>query len=242
MIIQGFGNVGYHVAELLYESGAKIIAVIERDGSVVNKKGIDVPKLKKYFSRKKTFEGFDGYSTARGHFLSKDCDILIPAATEGVIHKDNAAKIKAKLIVEGGNGPVTAEADKILQQNGIAVIPDFYANSGGVIVSYFEWVKNLSKMRYGLMQERDQEKRQSSLVDALESMTSESFPSDMKEGFIKGASEIDLVRSGLEEKMREGYHAIHDTYHSDKRIKDFRTAAMVIAVKKVAEAYNYIGI
>ncbi len=89
------------------------------------------------------------------HFLSKDCDILIPAATEGVIHKDNAAKIKAKLIVEGGNGPITAEADKILQKNGIAVIPDFYANSGGVIVSYFEWVKNLSKMRYGLMQEKN---------------------------------------------------------------------------------------
>ena len=242
VVIQGFGNVGYHAAELLHESGAKIIAVIERDGSVVNKKGIDVPKLKKHFSRKRTFEGFDGFSTARGHFLSKDCDILIPAATEGVIHKDNAEKIKAKLIVEGGNGPITAEADKILQKNGITVIPDFYANSGGVIVSYFEWVKNLSKMRYGLMQERDQEKRQSNLVNALESMTSESFPSDMKEGFIKGASEIDLVRSGLEEKMKEGYHAIHESYHSDKKIKDFRTAAMVIAVKKVAETYNYLGI
>ena len=242
VIIQGFGNVGYHVAELLYESGAKIIAVIERNGSVVNEKGIDIHKLKKYFSRKRTLEGFDGFSTARGHFLNKECDILIPAATEGVIHKDNAAKIKAKLIVEGGNGPVTADADKILHKKGITVIPDFYANSGGVIVSYFEWVKNLSKMRYGLMQERDQEKRQSNLVSALEKMTSNSFPPEMKDEFIKGASEIDLVRSGLEEKMKEGYYAIHETFHSDRKIKSFRMAAMVIAVKKVAEAYKYLGI
>jgi len=242
VIIQGFGNVGYHAAELLYESGAKIIAVIERNGSVVNEKGIDVHKLKKYFLRKRTLEGFDGFSTARGHFLNKECDILIPAATEGVIHKDNAAKIKAKLIVEGGNGPVTADADKILQKKGITVIPDFYANSGGVIVSYFEWVKNLSKMRYGLMQERDQEKRQSNLVAALEKMTSNSFPAEMKDEFIKGAREIDLVRSGLEEKMKEGYYAIHETFHSDRKIKSFRMAAMVIAVKKVAEAYKYLGI
>ncbi len=242
IIIQGFGNVGFHAAELLYESGAKIIAVIERDGSVVNEKGIDVQKLKKHFTRKRTFEGFDGFSTARGNFLSKECDILIPAATEGIIHKDNAAKIKAKLIVEGGNGPVTADADEILRKNGITVIPDFYANSGGVIVSYFEWVKNLSKMRYGLMQERDQEKRQSNLVAALEQMTSNSFPNEMKDEFIKGASEIDLVRSGLEEKMKEGYYAIHETFHSDRKIKSFRMAAMVIAVKKVAEAYKYLGI
>ena len=242
IIIQGFGNVGFHAAELLYESGAKIIAVIERDGSVVNEKGIDVQKLKKHFTRKRTFEGFDGFSTARGHFLSKECDILIPAATEGVIHKDNAAKIKARLIVEGGNGPVTADADEILRKNGITVIPDFYANSGGVIVSYFEWVKNLSKMRYGLMQERDQEKRQSNLVAALEQMTSNSFPTEMKDEFVKGASEIDLVRSGLEEKMKEGYYAIHETFHSDRKIKSFRMAAMVIAVRKVAEAYKYLGI
>jgi glutamate dehydrogenase (NAD(P)+) len=242
VIIQGFGNVGYHVASLLNQSGSKIIGVIERNGSVINESGINIEALKKYFNKKKTFEGFNGFTTARGRFLSKDCDILIPAATEGVIHKGNAANIKASLIVEGGNGPVTADADQILRKNGVTVIPDFYANSGGVIVSYFEWVKNLSKMRYGLMQERDQEKRQGSLVNALESMTSNPFPSDMKDEFIKGASEIDLVRSGLEEKMKEGYLAIHETYHGNKKIKDFRMAAMVIAVKKVAEAYKYLGI
>ena len=242
VIIQGFGNVGYHVASLLHQSGAKIIAIIERDGSVVNQDGIDVESLKKYFIKKRSFEGYDGYSKVRGRFLTKDCDILIPAATEGVINKNNASNIKAKLIVEGGNGPVTSDADKILRKKGITVIPDFYANSGGVIVSYFEWVKNLSKMRYGLMQEREVEKRSENLVNTLEVMTSSTFPSDFKDDYIKGSSEIDLVRSGLEEKMRQGYQSIHEVYHSDKKIKDFRTAAMVIAVRKVSEAYNYLGI
>ena len=242
VIIQGFGNVGYHVASLLHQSGAKIIAIIERDGSVVNQDGIDVESLKKYFIKKRSFEGYDGYSKVRGRFLTKDCDILIPAATEGVINKNNASNIKAKLIVEGGNGPVTSDADKILRKKGITVIPDFYANSGGVIVSYFEWVKNLSKMRYGLMQEREVEKRSENLVNTLEAMTSSTFPSDFKDDYIKGSSEIDLVRSGLEEKMRQGYQSIHEVFHSDKKIKDFRTAAMVIAVRKVSEAYNYLGI
>ena len=242
VIIQGFGNVGYHVASLLHQSGAKIIAIIERDGSVVNQDGIDVESLKKYFIKKRSFEGYDGYSKVRGRFLTKDCDILIPAATEGVINKNNASNIKAKLIVEGGNGPVTSDADKILRKKGITVKPDFYANSGGVIVSYFEWVKNLSKMRYGLMQEREVEKRSENLVNTLEAMTSSTFPSDFKDDYIKGSSEIDLVRSGLEEKMRQGYQSIHEVYHSDKKIKDFRTAAMVIAVRKVSEAYNYLGI
>ena len=242
VIIQGFGNVGYHVASLLHQSGAKIIAIIEREGSVVNQDGIDVESLKKYFIKKRSFEGYDGYSKVRGRFLTKDCDILIPAATEGVINKNNASNIKAKLIVEGGNGPVTSDADKILRKKGITVIPDFYANSGGVIVSYFEWVKNLSKMRYGLMQEREVEKRSENLVNTLEAMTSSTFPSDFKDDYIKGSSEIDLVRSGLEEKMRQGYQSIHEVYHSDKKIKDFRTAAMVIAVRKVSEAYNYLGI
>ena len=144
--------------------------------------------------------------------------------------------------MEGGNGPVTSDADKILRKKGITVIPDFYAIQASVIVSYFEWVKNLSKMRYGLMQEREVEKRTENLVNTLEAMTSSTFPSDFKDDYIKGSSEIDLVRSGLEEKMRQGYQSIHEVYHSDKKIKDFRTAAMVIALKKGLEAYNYLGI
>ena len=146
------------MAELLYESGAKIIAVIERDGSVVNEKGIDVQKLKNISQEREHLKVSTVSQQRKDIFLAKNATFT-PAATEGLDPRDNAAKIKAKLIVEGGNGPVTADADEILQKNGITVIPDFYANSGGVIVSYFEWVKNLSKMRYGLMQERDQEKK-----------------------------------------------------------------------------------
>jgi len=129
-----------------------------------------------------------------------------------------------------------------LIRKGVIIIPDFYANAGGVVVSYFEWVKNLSKMRYGLMQEREEEKKQSQLVDALELMTGNNFPKHLRTEVVKGSTEIDLVRSGLEEKMREGYKKIHEKYHSDKKIKDFRTAAMVIAIKKIAEAYKYLGI
>ena len=242
IIIQGFGNVGYYAAKFLSERGAKIITIIEKDGSVVNDKGINIESLKKYFDKKRTFNGYDGFTTTRSRFLSKKCDILIPAAVENVINKNNVNNIKSKLIVEAGNGPITAEADNILQKRGVVVIPDFYANSGGVIVSYFEWVKNLSKMRYGLMQEREEEKRQSNLVSALELMTDKNFPTDLKDEVIKGSTEIDLVRSGLEEKMREGYSNIHEKFHSSKKIKDLRTAGMVIAIRKIADAYSYLGI
>ena len=209
---------------------------------MVNEKGINIESLKKYFDKKRTFNGFDGFTKTRNRFLTKKCDILIPAAVENVINKDNANNIQSKLIVEAGNGPVTADADNILQKRGIAVLPDFYANAGGVIVSYFEWVKNLSKMRYGLMQQREEVKRQSNLVSALEAMTDQDFPNDLKDEVIKGSTEIDLVRSGLEEKMSEGYSNINEKFHSNKKIKDLRTAGMVIAIKKIADAYSYLGI
>ena len=242
IIIQGFGNVGYYAAKFLSENGAKIITIIEKDGSVVNEKGINIESLKKYFDKKRTFNGFDGFTKTRNRFLTKKCDILIPAAVENVINKDNANNIQTNLIVEAGNGPVTADADNILQKRGIAVLPDFYANAGGVIVSYFEWVKNLSKMRYGLMQQREEVKRQSNLVSALEAMIDQDFPNDLKDEVIKGSTEIDLVRSGLEEKMSEGYSNINEKFHSNKKIKDLRTAGMVIAIKKIADAYSYLGI
>ena len=247
VIIQGFGNVGYHAAELLYESGAKIIAVIERNGSVVNEKGIDIHKLKKYFSRKRTLEGFDGFSTARGHFLNKECDILIPAATEGVIHKDNAEKIKAKLIVEGGNGPVTADADKILHKKGITVIPDFYANSGGVIVSYFEWVKNLSHIRFGRMQRRQEEARHQLIIDELTRLSNAhelkwELSSGFQERYLKGADELELVRSGLDDTMRAAYQSMRHVWHTHEKVDDLRTAAYIVATERVAASYRSKGL
>jgi glutamate dehydrogenase (NAD(P)+) len=243
IIIQGFGNVGYHAAKFLSEEeGARITAVIEQKGSVINDNGIDIAALKEHSKEKGSFEGFDGFSAESKKTLEKKCDILIPAATEEVIHAKNADRINAKLIVEAANGPVTAEADQLLCKKGVVIIPDFYANAGGVTVSYFEWVKNLTHMRYGLMQRREQERRQSALISGIEEMTDKDFPINLKDLIINGATEIDLVRSGLEGIMREGYQRMSRKFHSDNRIRDFRTAAMVLAIKRIADAYYFLGI
>ena len=243
IIIQGFGNVGYHAAKFLSEDeGALITSIIEHHGSVINDKGIDIELLNQHFKEKGNFEGFDGFSSDSKKVLEKKCDILIPAAIEGVIDSTNADRISAKLIVEAANGPVTAEADQLLSKKGILIIPDFYANAGGVTVSYFEWVKNLTHMRYGLMQRREQERRQSALVSGIEEMMNKEFPGNLKEIITNGATEIDLVRSGLEETMRNGYKRISRKLHADKRINDLRTAAMVIAIKRIADSYYFLGI
>ena len=243
IMIQGFGNVGYHAAKFLSEEeDSRITAIIEHKGSVINDEGIDIESLKNHFNEKGSFEGFDGFSSDSEKILEKKCDILIPAAVEGVINSTNVNQINTKLIVEAANGPVTAEADQILCKKGVLIIPDFYANAGGVTVSYFEWVKNLTHMRYGLMQRREQERRQTALVDGLEEMLNQDFPSNLKDIITNGATEIDLVRSGLEETMRNGYKIISRKWHSDKRINDLRTAAMVIAIKRIADSYYFLGI
>ena len=243
IMIQGFGNVGYHAAKFLSEEeDSRITAIIEHKGSVINDEGIDVESLKNHFDEKGSFEGFDGFSSDSEKILEKKCDILIPAAVEGVINSTNVNQINTKLIVEAANGPVTAEADQILCKKGVLIIPDFYANAGGVTVSYFEWVKNLTHMRYGLMQRREQERRQTALVDGLEEMLNQDFPSNLKDIITNGATEIDLVRSGLEETMRNGYKKISRKWHADKRIHDLRTAAMVIAIKRIADSYYFLGI
>ena len=243
IMIQGFGNVGYHAAKFLSEEeDSRITAIIEHKGSVINDEGIDIESLKNHFDEKGSFEGFDGFTSDSNKILEKKCDILIPAAVEGVINSTNVNQINTKLIVEAANGPVTAEADQILCKKGVLIIPDFYANAGGVTVSYFEWVKNLTHMRYGLMQRRETERRQTALVDGLEEMMDRDFPVNLKEIIVNGATEIDLVRSGLEETMRNGYKKISRKWHADKRIHDLRTAAMVIAIKRIADSYYFLGI
>ena len=146
------------------------------------------------------------------------------------------------MIVEAANGPITAEADQLLCKKGVVIIPDFYANAGGVTVSYFEWVKNLTHMRYGLMQRHEQERRQSALISGIEEMTDKDFPINLKDLIIKGATENDLVRSGLEGIMREGYQRMSRKFHSDNRIRDFGSADMVLAIKRIADAYYFLGI
>ncbi len=242
VIVQGLGNVGYHAAKFLSEEdGAIIIAVMERDGSIYDKKGIDIEKLKLHISKTGSVKKYKGYKKNHADFLSMECDILIPAAMEGVINKTNANKIKAKLIVEAANGPITYEADQILSNNKF-IIPDLYANAGGVTVSYFEWVKNLSHIRFGRLHKRGEENKILNLISSVEEITGRKLNLNNKANIIKGSDEIDLVRSGLDDTMRAAYTAMSFRMHSKINIKDLRTSAMSIALEKIALSYETLGL
>ena len=241
--IQGLGNVGYHAAAFLsQEDGAKIISVIERDGSIVDNKGIDIKALHTHMQETGGVSGFKGFTNKSKEILERQCDILIPAALESVINLSNANKIKTKLIVEAANGPITFEADDLLRRKGITIIPDLYANAGGVTVSYFEWVKNLTHMRFGRMQRRETEHRNSLLINSIENITGKEFSKNVRSNITKGPKEIDLVRSGLDDTMREAYIVISSKRKSDPRIIDLRTAAMITALEKITQSYLSSGL
>ena len=245
IIVQGLGNVGYHAAHFLStEDGCKITAVIERDGAVINDDGININQLQTHLIENKGVKGFSGanYVSNGSEILEKDCDILIPAAMEGVINLSNAQRIKANVIIEAANGPVTAGADEILTAAGTIIIPDMYANAGGVTVSYFEWVKNLSHIRFGRMQRRQQASSNHILVEEMERLIGKPVSEDFKNKFFKGAGELELVRSGLEDTMCTAYQQMHDTWRSNENIDSLRTAAYVLALTKVADSYRALGL
>ncbi len=245
IVIQGLGNVGYHAAKFLSEEdGAKIVAVIERDGYVAKDSGIDIETLYHYMCETGGVAGFpDAYFHEDGpKGLELECDILIPAALEGVISKDNAAHINTKLIAEAANGPVTFAADEILRERGIRILPDAYLNAGGVIVSYFEWIRNLSHVRFGRLERRFDELRGNNIIHALESMTGKKMPAAMQKELARGADEFDLVRSGLDDSMRLALQEIIELRNNEDKIDDYRTAAYVIALSKVARSYLDIGV
>ena len=250
VVIQGLGNVGYHAAKFLRdEDGAVIIGIIERDGALFDENGLDVEAVKDWIMR---HGGVSDYPDALHHkdgaaVMEADCDILIPAALEGVINLDNAARIKAPLIIEAANGPVTAGADEILRDRGVVIIPDMYANAGGVTVSYFEWVKNLSHIRFGRMQRRQEEARHQLIVDELarlDDMMGDqwSMTPDFKERYLKGADELELVRSGLDDTMRIAYQSMSEVWHSRADCTDLRTAAYLVAIDRVAASYRAKGL
>ena len=242
IIVQGLGNVGYYAAKFLSEEdGAKVIGVIERDGAIYNKKGIDIEKLKKHILKTGSVKKYKGYISSGSKLLTENCDILIPAALEGVINKGNAKKIKAKLIVEAANGPITYEADEILNKEKV-IIPDLYANAGGVTVSYFEWVKNLSRIRFGRLHKRGEENKILNLISSVEEITGRKFNLSNKENIIKGSDEIDLVRSGLDDTMRSAYIAMSYRMHTKNKVRDLRTSAMSIALEKIALSYDTLGL
>ena len=248
IIVQGLGNVGYHAAKFLSEEdGAKIIGVIERDGAVTNDDGLDIEALHKHIAANDGVKGFSGgeYVEDGSSLLTDECEILIPAALESVINRDNAKDVKAKIIIEAANGPITANADAILREMGVVIIPDLYANAGGVTVSYFEWVKNLSHIRFGRMQRREEEARHTLLIKEIEEATGKKLSDKFKENYIKGSDELTLVRSGLDDTMRGAYGAMRKLWHENRaKDKDFdlRTAAYMIAIGRVADSYKSLGL
>ena len=245
IIIQGLGNVGYHAARLLEEEdSAQIIAIIERDGALFNDSGLSIERIKQYIVENKTIKGYpDAQYVEDGHsLLEHDCDILIPAALESQITSENAERIKARLIIEAANGPVTFEADEILRKNGTTILPDAYANAGGVTVSYFEWIRNLAHIRFGRMERRYDELRGEQMLLAMESMAGKSAPEWIHRELVRGADELDLVRSGLDDTMRLAYQEMRETKYNNDKIDDFRTAAYVVAVSKIARSYYDIGV
>ena len=250
IIVQGLGNVGYHAAKFLTEEdGARITGVIERDGAVQNRDGLDIEALKAWVALHGGVKGFEGgsYTSDGASVLEAECDILIPAALEGVINRDNANRVQARLIVEAANGPVTAGADAILRERGVVIIPDMYANAGGVTVSYFEWVKNLSHIRFGRMERRREEQRNQLIVNELERLSKSSnvnwqLTPNFKEKYLKGASELELVRSGLDDTMRGAYNDMAEVWRRRADVPDLRTAAYLVSIRKVAASYKNKGL
>jgi glutamate dehydrogenase (NAD(P)+) len=245
MVIQGLGNVGSYSGSISQVEGdAIIIAVSEIEGTIYSEKGINIEKLLKFRKDKGSMVGFPGTTTLpeRNDWVAIPCDILVPAALENQITVENAKKVKAKIIAEAANGPVTSEAADILRKKGIAILPDMYLNAGGVTVSYFEWLKNLSHMRFGRMEKRYQQNSLTNLVSTVERLTGQVVSFKEKDILTHGADEIDLVRSGLEDTMVNAYDQIREVYKRRKSIEDLRTAAFIVALDKIAGDYIRLGI
>jgi glutamate dehydrogenase (NAD(P)+) len=245
MVVQGLGNVGSNTALISQREGdVKIIGVSEREGSIYNPKGIDVEQLLAYRKANGTIIGFPGTEHIGGPLaaLELECDILVPAALENQITSENAPRIKAKIIAEAANGPITADADPILVQKGCIILPDFYINAGGVTVSYFEWLKNLSHHRFGRLENRFHHDQFNGFVNKIEEMTGKTVDKREREFLTRGGTEIELVNSGLEDTMITAYNQIRDTLKDHPDITDIRTAAFVCSLKKIASDYISMGI
>ena len=243
-VIQGLGNVGYHSAKYLVEDGATVISIAEYDGAIYNKDGLDIDDV---FEHRKEHGSFEGYTKAthldrREEALELECDILVPAALESQITMENVDRIQAKIIGEAANGPVTADAAKVLTDGGVLIVPDVYLNAGGVTVSYFEWLKNLSHVRFGRMQKRYEERSNLRILQKLGEVTGQPISSSEAHEIAGGPSEADLVFSGLEDTMVEAYKAIREERENHEAKIDLRTAAFINSLHKIAYSYELRGI
>lgn len=245
IIIQGFGNVAYHAAKFLtLEDDAKIVGIIDSKGGYLCEKGFVIDSVAAFRKETGSIKGFpesifieDGRKA-----LEAECDILIPAALESQITRENAPRIQASIIVEAANGPVTDEADKLLSTRGVIIVPDAYANAGGVTVSYFEWIKNLSHIRFGRLGRRLDEMRGQEIANALQAMTGNEVPENIQKHLTRSVDELDLVRSGLDDTMRDAYNEIREILNARPHVQDLRTAAYVLAIEKIAKSYLESGL
>ncbi len=245
VIVQGLGNVGFHAVKFLQElEGARITGIAERDGAILSEKGFDVESVAAYIREHGGVRDYpDAVYIEDGRAaLEEECDILIPAALEGQITLENAPRLKTKLIAEAANGPVTFEANEYLRDQGVIILPDAFLNAGGVTVSYFEWIKNLSHIRFGRLDRRHEEIRGQNVIEALESITGKRLPDEFRRKLTYGSNELDLVRSGLDDTMRTGYQNIREIYRTRDDVVDLRTAAFVMAIEKISSAYLEMGL
>jgi glutamate dehydrogenase (NAD(P)+) len=242
--VQGMGNVGYWAAKIIQDAGGIIVALAEYDGAIYNDSGLNIDEVQQH---RRTTGSILNFPKAKNFArnldaLEHDCDILIPAALERQITGENAPRVKAKIVAEAANGPITAEAETILLDKGVMIIPDAFLNAGGVTVSYFEWLKNLSHVRFGRMSKRFEESSHSAMLTAVEKITGRTLSPAERGQVIRGADEIDLVNSGLEETMYNAYDEVRERLMGTKGIDDLRTAAFVNAIDKIAVSYMQLGI
>ncbi len=245
IIVQGLGNVGYHSAKFLIEFGATVVGFCEFEGAIYNEDGFDLDEV---YNHRKTTGSILGFSKSKKEFkdssegLEQDCDILVPAALENQLTDKNIARIKAKIIAEGANGPTTPDAAAAFIKNGGIIIPDMYANAGGVTVSYFEWLKNLSHVAFGRMDRRYDENSNTNIINVIESTTGVTLTPVQRSMIAKGATELELVNSGLEDTMVRSYHEIRQIKMSNSKIGSLRTAGFIGAIDKIAISYMNMGI
>ncbi len=244
VVVQGLGNVGYHSAKFFREGGAKVVGLAEYEGAIYNADGLNEEEVFNHRKATGSILNFPGATNLSKNTdaLELDCDILIPAALENVINAENAPRVKAKIIGEAANGPCTPEADEVFQQKGILCVPDMYLNAGGVTVSYFEWLKNLSHVRYGRMEKRFTENLNGHILSQIETLTGKKVSDSERAFILHGPEEVDLVHSGLEESMITATREIMEIWLNNPAIPDMRTAAYVNAINKVATSYGELGI
>lgn len=244
VVVQGMGNVGFYCAKFFREHGAKVISIAEYEGAIFNAEGLNEEEVFAHRKATGSILNFPGATnlTINTDALELECDILIPAALENVINGQNASRVKAKIIGEAANGPCTPDADEIFAQKGILCVPDMYLNAGGVTVSYFEWLKNLSHVRYGRMEKRFNENMNMQIINQMEALTGKSVDEPQKKQIVHGADEQELVHSGLEETMITATREIMEVWKNNPDIPDMRTAAYVSAINKVGVSYSELGI